>query len=259
MLVLLALTGCDLLASGQDQIDDLQDTLDGLTNPLVVQGIVLGVAEPESSEIDLSKTDFSKGTVVTVFTADAASVNEIENAPVTGASISIKVGQQGAVDLEEVGGGAYKAAGEEVSYNASALAELSVGIGDSAAGAQVILPPAANASVPEQHDGSPMLIDLSSQEYDQVLVVVFDVGSGQVTFSNEPRDVMELYEFSTADDAGAGLTIPASAFPDESIYAVGVAGLVKGDSVNFSSMNTALSSLQAGKLKFYPVSPLALP
>ena len=105
MLVLLALTGCDLLASGQDQIDDLQDTLDGLTNPLVVQGIVLGVAEPESSEIDLSKTDFSKGTVVTVFTADAASVNEIENAPVTGASISIKVGQQGAVDLEEVGGG----------------------------------------------------------------------------------------------------------------------------------------------------------
>ena len=104
-----------------------------------------------------------------------------------------------------------------------------------------------------------MLIDLSSQEYDQVLVVVFDVGSGQVTFSNEPRDVMELYEFSTADDAGAGLTIPASAFPDESIYAVGVAGLVKGDSVNFSSMNTALSSLQAGKLKFYPVSTLALP
>jgi hypothetical protein len=259
MLVLLALTGCDLFASGQEQIDDLQDTLDGLTNPLVVQGLILGVAEPDSEEIDLSQTDFSKGTAVTVFAADAASVNEIENAPVTGASISVKIGEQAAVDLEEAGGGAYKVAGEEVGYNASAMAELSVGIGDSAAGAQVMLPPPANATLPEQHDGSELVIDLSSQEFDQILVVVFDAGSGEVTFSNEPKDVMELYEFSTADDAGAGVTIPASAFPGESVYAVGIAGLVKGDSDNFSSMNTALSSIQAGQIKFYPVSTLALP
>lgn len=259
MLILLAMTGCDLFASGQEQIEDLQDTLDGLTNPLVVQGLVLGVAEPDSEEIDLSKTDFSNGTAVTVFAADAASVSEIENAPVTGAAVTIKIGEQAAVTVDEATGGAYKVAGEEVGYVASAMAELSVGIGDSAAGAQVMLPPPANATIPEQHNGSELVIDLSAQEFDQVLAVVFDVGSGEVTFSNEPKDVMELYEFSTAEDAGAGVTIPASAFPGDSVYAVGIAGLVKGDSASFSSMNTALSSMQAGQLKFYPVSTIPLP
>ncbi|MED5372669.1 MAG: hypothetical protein VX899_16755 [Myxococcota bacterium] len=254
MLLLFTLIGCEYLPDP----NDVQDTLDGLTNPLVVQGIVLGVAEPESDQIDLSGTDFAQGTAVTIFAADAASVSEIENAPVTGADASFKIGQQAAVTLEAgAAPGAYKAVGDGLEYVAGALGELSFAVGDGASGAQVTLPPAVDVLLPPQHDGSDLTVDLSEQSYDQVLVVVFDLSTQEITYSNEPKDIAELYEYSTAEGAGDSVVIPgAEAFPGESIYAVGIAGMVKGDSSSFSSMNTALSSLQAGQLVFQPVSTM---
>src|SRR5262245_22332243 len=92
LLVLLAPLGaCGLFKSVGDGINHVGDTIGGLTNPLVVQGIVLGVDAPQgdTSGLDLSDTDLKQGCALTVFLADASDPSQIEDAPVIGAGVDV--------------------------------------------------------------------------------------------------------------------------------------------------------------------------
>lgn len=249
------LLGLGMLA-GCEQLDNIKNTVDGLTNPMVSQSLLLGVAEPESGDIDLSGTDFDKGAALNVFLADASSVDDLEEAPIAGADVRVRVGDAAAVNLGEQEDGAYLASGDDgLEYSAGADAVITVEYGDEVFQSTLTLPPAAQATLPETHQaGQDLTVDLSEGDYDSVLAVVLNVTSGNVTWQNRPETVREVYEFTHGSDAGVTeLTIPGSAFPSGCACAVGIAGMRATDSDGFVNQNTALSSFVAGQLKFYPV------
>ena len=244
-MLLLMLASCNF----QDILDDATETFEGLTNPLVVQGWYVGVAEPESDQIDLSGTDFGKGAALTVFLADAANANDLDKAPVQGAGV-----QADGVDLTEEGDGAYAATADDgLTYTEGGEALVSVQIGSGMAEATVLTPVAATANIPAQGTaGDDLAVNLAGQGFDNVLVVVLDMDSAEVVWTNTPVDITGVYDFATADVV-TSVTIPGpEAFAGSGIYAVGVAGMNKADSDAFVDMNTALSSVMAGKLRFYP-------
>ncbi len=248
-MLLLTSLGCVLF---EGTLEDVVDEIEGLTNPLVVQAAFIGVAEPESEDIDLSETEFADGNGITAFLADAASVDEMDKAPISGASARVRVGSQAAVDLSEgETDGQYTATGGEgLGYVPGQQAVLTVVIGDSTSTLPLTLPPAADVDIPETGPANQALpLDLSGQEFDRVLVVVLGMTSGEVTYSNKPEGIEDWYDF---DDAATSFEIPASAFAGADLYAVGVAGLDKADSDGFDNMNTALSGLQAGQMEFHP-------
>jgi hypothetical protein len=248
MLVLLSL-GCIYF---QDSLDDIVEDIEGLTNPLVVQAAFIGVAEPESEDIDLSDTEFADGSGLTAFLADAASADQMDEAPISGAEARIRVGNQAAVDLTEgETDGQYSATGPDgLSYVEGQEAVLTVVVGDSTSTLPVVLPPAASLDLPATGPlNQSITLDLAGQDFDRVLVVVLAMSSGEVTWSNKPEGIEDWYDF---DDAADSFTIPAGAFADPDLYAIGVAGLDKADSEGFDNMNTALSGLQAGLMEFHP-------
>lgn len=247
------------LLAGCSDLDDLKDKVDGFTNPTVIEGLVLGVAEPDF-EFDLSGTDFDKGAAGVVFLADAASVDEIESAPITGADVNILSDSSGKVKLKGEGDGKYAVTGEDgFEYNAGEDLDLTIDFGDSSSGATVKAPAAASVSIAEEHTkGEGVTVDLSGQSFSSVLVVVFDASTGDITFSNEPNGIKEIYDFTHGGADGLVVEIPGSAFSSESLYAVGVAGLKNAGADDFTDSNTLLSSYMAGKMKFFPVSTLTL-
>lgn len=246
---------------GCEQLKDVQDKVAGWTNPLVMQGLYLGVAEPDIDGFDLSKTDFDDGTSALLFLADASNVDDLENAPVSGAGVALKSDGNGRVSLGDEGDGAYRAsASDGLTYTAGEQISLIVNMGDSQATGAVQSPAAADLDVPEQHDkGEALSLNLTGQSFDSLLVVVFDATSGKLTFSNQPETVKEIYDFTHGGgDEALIVDVPGSAFPSEGLYAVGAAGLRAASADDFEDANTALSSLLSGKLKFYPVSTLSL-
>ena len=249
MLLSLMLLGCE-------ELDEIKDVVDGVTNPLVVQGLILGVAEPEYEEIDLSDTDWADGALVKVFLADASNVDDMANAPVDGATVRLKVGQGDAVELVKDGGGAYSGNAEEqgISYEVGSDAAVNVVLdGDNSSVAR-LLPDAP--LIADQIDyghtkGTAIQLDLSQQDFDGVFGVVVNTETQEITWSNEPGDIEAVYEF-THGDGQKRLELPAKAFADESVYAIGVAGMKTASSDDFDNMNTALSSFMVGQLRFVP-------
>jgi hypothetical protein len=72
-------------------------------------------------------------------------------------------------------------------------------------------------------------------------------------------DIQSLYDFTHMDGSVNSLEIPASAFPSESVYAVGIAGIENADPETFDGVNILLTSFMAGKVTFYPVSTIPIP
>ncbi len=239
-LLLLGLCGCDEVA----------DIWGGLTTALVTNAVVVGVAEPDDERLDLSGTEFEPGTGFTAFLADAASLNDLESAPISGATVSV----EGAAG-EMVAPGSYNYAGD-LAYVDGADWTMSVTVGGDTASAAFTLPPAANITLDSQHSANTALtVPLSGQPFDNALVVVIDVESGDLTYSNEPESITELYEFMQATGP-SDEAIPASAFPSESMYALGITGITKTESDDLTDMNTALSNVSAGKMKLLPICTL---
>lgn len=246
-LLLFTLTGCD----------DLTEKLDEYTNPTVIQGLVLGVAEPEF-DFDLAGTDFDKGAAAVVFLADAANADEIEEAPIAGASVSMLTETTGKLGMKDEGSGQYTLTGDDgLEYTVGEDMDLNVVNGDTTSGASITAPAAADADIPATHSaGSSLTVDLTGQSFSSVLVAVFDASTGDVTFSNQPEGIKEIYEFTHGGAEGLSVEIPASAFPGQSVYAVGVAGLKNAGEDDYSEANPLLSTYMAGKMKFWPVSTI---
>ena len=250
--MVLALTGCGLF----DKIKETTETLEGLTNPLVAQGLILGVEEPESEDISLEDAGYAPGTTVTVFLADATDAADMENAPIEGATVKVSGGSANATASEEQPGAYLIDPTEGLAYAASSLWTLSATIDgrDEASTATISLPAAAAVTVPETQDetGQPLSLDLTGQGFASALVVVFNAECGEFTYSNEPNSVTEIYNFGHGDGEATEVEIPGSAFPEEGVYAVGIAGMVHTTADDLNNFNTALSTFMAGKMVIYP-------
>ena len=250
----LFLPGCDLLGEAIEEFE-------GLTNPLVAQVFLLGVATPEDADLAAAIEDSSMemDRAIQVFLADAASADDLENAPVSGAAVTVQVGPGSAVDLDEAVDGGYKATGADgLEYITGQDATVSVTLGESTATLSLTLPIAVSATVPTETDANTALsVDLGSG-YDGALGVVIDMLSSEVTWDNRPIGIQELYDFTHAEGTVSTLEIPAEAFPGESLYAVGIAGIENADPESFDGVNILLTSFMAGKVTFYPVSTIPI-
>lgn len=255
----LLLAGVVLAQSGCEQIADLKDDVQGLTEPLVVEGLYLGVAPPDSDQVDLSGTDFAKTAAATVFLADATSIDQLEEAPVEGASVAVRSDAGGSVTLADDGGGKYSATSDDgLTYAGGERFTLSIER-DTTHRLSIVAPPDPDADLPAEHTaGQDLIVDLDGQGYDSALVVVLDGQSGDVTFSNEPEGLEEIYRLSRGDGA-TRVVIPGSAFAGPSVYAVGVAGLNAASGDDYEELNTGLSTFLAGKFRFYAVSTIPVP
>lgn len=246
------------ILSGCDQLEDVKETLEGFAEPLAVEVFLIGAVEPESDLIDLSDTDFADGTTIKVFVADATSIDDLEAGALDGVSVDLKSASLGTLPLEPVAGGLYTANGQDgLEYFATEEYVVSVTNGDSLHKVAFVAPHPVDIELPEQHAvGDNLLIDLTAFEYDAVLVAVIDVMSGEITYSNEPEGIQEMYDFTHTGSNVMRHEIPGSAFAGPSVYAVGVAGMRNAGVDDFTDMNTALSSAMIGQMRFFPVQAM---
>ncbi len=242
-----------LMLQGCDFFNQVKDKVKGLTNPLVAQGMVLGVQSPEIDGLDLEGSGFAAGTAVTVFLADAAGVSDLEDVPVTGAQVDV----EGSALLDTETGAYVLGPGTGPAYSVGSVWEIFTDIDGDLGSALVELPAEPVFSVPSTHAvGESLELDLSGQEFHSALVVVVNVASGEVSYSNEPEDIRGFYDFSHGSSEAELVEIPGTAFPDMGAYAVGVAGMVHTKAADFDGMNTALSSIMAGQMVFQPLATL---
>ncbi len=253
MLWTFALAGCEL--------DELRDQLDGLTSPLVVEAIALGVAEPTDDRVDLSALErFDPGANLTVFLADASNPTELDDALVSGADVSASTGA-GAVGVPERENGLYALLPpSDLELDPRLTLQLDAELENRTGVGRLTLPEPAGLGIVESHPaGTPLPVDVTGLGYTGTLIIVFDTTSGAVTYTNEPTTAREIYDLTRGRNAVTEVTIPAEAFPNESVYALGFAGLVHTTADDFDGVNTVLSGIIAGQLEFQPVVTVPLP
>jgi hypothetical protein len=250
---LLLLPGCDLL-------NDARDELTGLTNPLVGQALIVGIAEPEDELVAaaLAGTEWNMGILAQVFLADATSADDLSNAPVGGANVNAKVGAHEAVRLEEDDDGSYSGTNDDgLFYQVNADVEISVKMEGGPALLSNKLPQAPDVDIPtQQNKGAKLVVDLSGGNFNAVFGVVINAQTSAVVWSNEPTTPEEIYNFGHGSGFVESLEIPGATFANPGLYAVGIAGLVNGNADDFDNVNTLLSSFMAGKMSLYPVTVL---
>lgn len=248
------------LATGCQQLEEIQDTIDGATSRFVVEGVLLGVEPPDDETVALAleETDFGEGARLTVFLADAADVTSIEDAPITGVDlVALSDASGGQVSVNEEGGGEYGASGEDgLVYGDGEEVLLKADFEDQDRRLTVQAPVAPEPGLERTHTaGEPLEVDLSAGAFDAALVVVIDTASSEIVFSNEPSDIQELYDFSHGEGELV-VEVPGAALTDETVYAVGVAGMVNADADDLENVNTVLSTFLAGKFTFTAVCTL---
>lgn len=242
---------CSVLAfmSGCDLFEEVKETYEGLTDPLVVQSVIVGVEIDGVDPAVVDELNFEAGVAGTVFLADAKSASDLENAPITGASVSIN-----GTNLGDTGEGAYTLEPGVLTYANGATWTLDALIGNEASSADFVLPPPPNASIPTVHvKGQAMTVSLAGQGFDVIVGVVAEVVSGEVTWSNEPEDISDIYNLATGNGAES-IDIPGEAFPNSGAYVIGISGLTTSQADKLDNMNTALSNIAAGKMRLYPVA-----
>jgi hypothetical protein len=252
---LVVLTGCyGAPPQGFAGLDGLQ----GLTDPVVAQGLVLGIETPDHPAVDkaLERAGIDPGVAVTMFLANASSLGDLDSLPLEGARVVVQTPED-AVDAPDLGDGLYllEPRDSELRYRDGELWTLWAAVGRSTDSAiDVALPGAAPVDVPSEHAlGTPLDLDFTGMGYDHALVAVYDLDGNEV-WTNEPRSIEDIYEL-TASTGDAGIVrVPADAFDREGVLAVGVAGLYDAQPEHVYQLNTALSSATAGKMRVHAVT-----
>ncbi|GDX83245.1 hypothetical protein LBMAG42_50560 [Deltaproteobacteria bacterium] len=239
--MILLLLGCaDFLA--------IAEAFDDLTNPLVVQASYLGV-EPLPEGLDLGENTWANGGAAHVLMADAGSVDDLENAPITDASVVLE-GPGTTVPMRSDAAGSWVADGTDgLAWSPGDDASVTV-TRDGEHSLTLTTPEAPDLDIPEQiASGDVLIIDLEGQEFDNVLVTVVRLADGVTVYDSTPTDITALYKLTHS--AGELTTeVPGSVFSEPGAYAVGVAGLVNADPEEYEGVNLALSALTGGSLQF---------
>jgi hypothetical protein len=255
---LAALAGCGLIDGLEEDLDGVVDDIEGVTATVLGQGFVLGVEEPQQPELQplVESGVLEPGTGVTLFVADAASADQMEESLVSGATVAVDA-PAGRVFADEAEPGVYTIdpVSGELAYVDGERWEILVDLGDGQVRRMgVALPPAADVDAPAFHDaGLPLDLDLTGQGFHSTLLVVTEVTSGSTTYTSQPESAEELYELTKESVEVGIVTVPASAFPGPGTYALGVAGMQHDTDDDLSGLNTILSRGMAGKMRIFPV------
>jgi hypothetical protein len=257
---LLALGGCAWF-------EDIKDTVEGVVNRNVVVGVVSTVdasldGDPAlTDQIDLDALGIEGGVVSTLFLADAASVADLDNAPISDADVILQ-GCGVEVSMPELSGqrGAYVYVppGDIDSCDGPAFTMRRVdGTKDVVASADV--PGPLGLTVPAFWDsGDDLTLSLAGKGLTAVIVVVMDTFTGDITYSNEPESVGEYYEFLSGSEVLDDVLVPGSAFEEETVHALLVTGLKRTPNRNLENANEVLSVVAGGRTELYPVSTWTL-
>lgn len=245
MFLWLSLTGCAFLT----------DKVEGITNALVTQGLVMGVMAPDSGEVDLSASGFDQGVVGNAFLADTTSVTDLENAPIEGATVTLQ-----SAGFTEAGAGNYVLSPGGLTWTAGESWTLAVSVDGADPGAiQFTTQAPVTATVPTQIAlNTPITVDLTGQGYTSALVVVVD-GNGDVKYNNKPETIRDVYDLTKGNTEVTTVEIPGAAFPTETVYLVGIAGMNHTTADDLSGMNEVLSSALFGVMKWYPTTTMTGP
>ncbi len=246
--ILPLVAGCTFFA----EYRAIKDRVDGLLNPLMAQGMVVSVDEPEIEVVQLimEAADYDAGTAVTVFLADAEDAVDAEEAPVQGASVWVDEipayeGDEGGMYTIEPNLG--------IPYEVGANWDVEIDRfrdGTEISAISVELPPVAVVDLPDVHDlATPLIVDLSGQGFTAVLVLVMS-DTGVITYSSKPETVEDLLYFTKGTIEMSSYEIPGEAFPAPGAYAIGVAGMDHSDASSIVNLNTFASSMMAGKMPF---------
>lgn len=252
MLILPALFACA-------DFNKLKDTLDDVTNPLVMVGTVLGVEQPLDPNMSMEGSEFGTDAIAYTLLADASSVAEMSDNPVGGAGARLMSDSNGSLTLVEEDLGAYTAdSADGLMYVVGEDVRVVVDWeGEHAA--NVKLPaPAVYDIDPDHQQGEGAVVNLSDQDFDSAFVVVYDVLNAEITFDNRPTDIVAIYNWTNGEGT-AIVDIPGSAFARESIYGLGVCGLKHSENDAFEDANTLLSSFVTGKFTFDAVYTVPQP
>ena len=86
-LFLLALSGCGLI----EAVADLRDTVEEITNPVVVQGVILDLQPPEDALLLAAMEDagLEQGLTATVYVGDTRALDELEQTS-SGARVTVE-------------------------------------------------------------------------------------------------------------------------------------------------------------------------
>ena len=269
--------GCEKL---KEQLNDVQTQFEDITNTFVAAGTILGVEEPDFNDfieeelcldpesLPIDESMYEQGNQALVFLAQAElSANINDSQPVLGASISIDSanGNISNVMMEEGEiDGQYSAGADQGLNYTNDIVTFTIDSGASELHTlSVDAPPAATLeSIPrESPENTAITVDLTGQGFHSALMMVINVETGEMSYDNLPQEVEEMYALAHPQGSLLGeetpeiesVELPATAFPEQGLYAVGVAGLRAAGSDDMDNINLLLSGMIAGKFAFTPV------
>ncbi|MDP2309022.1 MAG: hypothetical protein Q8P18_23565 [Pseudomonadota bacterium] len=245
-LILLLSPGCGRL-----------DAVSNLADPVVAQGLFLGLDVPEAYVDDLASTEeFQYAALCNVFLAYVADPSELANAPVGGAVLTFRSPANGALTFREALGDEGEVTGkytldssDGLVYEVGDTPAISFTIDGAEARLEVLAPESPDVELPGSFEReSPLEVDLSDYAYQNAVAAAYDIDRGRMTWDNLPTAVDEVYEFTHTEEPIEFLEIPAEAFLRKSTYVVGVAGMEVADPLSFEGVNTSVSAFLAGQL-----------
>jgi hypothetical protein len=260
-----------LLVSGCNVFDFL--------SPTAVEGIFVGV------EVANGETTLGDGPVLgAAFLANATSIHDFASNLVTDPDRIVLRTQGNQAPLEDQGDGLF-ATGEqaltELVWSAGSTVEVEMVLDGETNTGFVTIPDGPSLSgvpqalhldqiptdwenltkqevlqlIDEQADaaefhpsGQSLKVDLTGSDFEYWVVFVSDQ-EGNVTYNNLPQEANELVDWVVESEPIDTFEIPGSAFPEpNTMYAVGVAGVVFADTKDYAGFNWLISNLGAGTL-----------
>ncbi len=235
------LAGCDLIGE-----------LAGYTNPTVMAATFLGVEAPDAELVDLTGTSFEGGAVATVLLADAADLQDVASAAIVGAKVELSLDGADWRSFRDDADGKY-ILDEGLDYRAGMAVSIRVRDEGGEHGAELAAPGALDVELaPELEAGSDMVIRTEAQDISLLGVVVLATDSGEVVFDNRPISIEDVYDLTHGGGSRA-IEVPGVVFSRPGGYIVGVAGLAVSRESDLDNLNTTISALTVGTIRFYPV------
>ncbi|MEC8276443.1 MAG: hypothetical protein VXZ96_11680 [Myxococcota bacterium] len=249
-----------LLLTSCQAIQNIKDKINGLTESFVVSGLLWGVEPVEDATFDLTGTDFEKSSSLTVFLANTEIAGSLSANPISRATVSLNNTIASVAVLED-SSGVYKADSdnglEYIDGRIHSLDMVYLGEGHSI---ESVMPSAPVFTLPETMPPQSLVVDLTGQGYFQALTFVLNLTTGGITYDSRPQGAEAFYDLTHPNgdaleesDMLSSLEIPASAFEEQGIYLVGIAGLQGASQDQMSNVNTVLSSFIGGKFRFQKI------
>ena len=241
---------------GCDVLDDVQDAIDELTHPVLVEGLVTSVAPPQMREVAaiLEESDYGAGIAVEFWVGEAYLDSEVESVAVADAEVTLCAGS--ALELISHGDGGYGVdPGVNLAYEPGAEwnVEIAVPGTDAVGRIPFVLPESLELVLPRVHrQGEALVVDLegAEQAYDALILVVLD-RTGEVVWSNQPEELapVDAYEFARGG-LGSSVTLPAEAFLETGPHLVGWAAMRSNEPERVRAVNPILSMVMVGEFEF---------